>query len=186
MRIKSAVFAFLLICLAGSTAFSQDIKIGYTNIELVLAYMPEAKKIEKELGTFQQKLAEQLKVKQEYGEQKQREYLELKEANRLSPEDEERRIKELQGLDQEIKKMASDAEFELLAKRQELLGPVLKSLQSAIDDVAKTNGYTYVLNQTTSAGVSTILYGPDEDDLTEKIMKKLNIEIPKTEGEGGN
>ncbi|MBK6901432.1 MAG: OmpH family outer membrane protein [Saprospirales bacterium] len=52
-------------------------------------------------------------------------------------------------------------------------------MQNAINEVARENGYTHVLNQTTSGGVSTILYGPPEDDLTEKIFNKLGMQIPK-------
>lgn len=169
----------MLLCM--STSSFAQVKIGYTNIELILAYMPEAKTLETTLGTYQKKLAEKLKVKDDYAQAKLQEYMDLSEANRLSPTDKEAREKELMKLDEEIKKLAEDAEFDLMTKRSELLAPVLEKLQNAINTVAKENGYTYVLNQTTSAGVSTILYGPEEDDLTKKIMTKLNIQIPDEE-----
>ncbi len=158
---------------------AQEVKIGYTNIELLLAYMPEAKQVEQQLEAYQKKLGEQLKVKQDYGQERLSEYMERKEADDLLPEEDEKFQEELKQLDAEITKFASDGEQKLLAKREELLAPVLEKLQKAIDDVAKENGYTYVLNQTNSSGVSTILYGPDENDLTELIMKKLGINIPQ-------
>lgn len=180
MKIKIILGALAMLLCMSASSFGQ-VKIGYTNIELILAYMPEAKTVESSLGTYQKKLAEKLKAKDDYAQTKLQEYMELSEANRLSPTDKETREKELMKLDEEIKKLAEESEFDLLAKRQELLGPVLEKLQTAINTVAKENGYTYVLNQTTSAGVSTILYGPEEDDLTEKIMAKLNIPMPKGE-----
>ena len=66
-----------------------------------------------------------------------------------------------------------------MQKREELLLPVLEKLQNKIDEVAKSNGFTYILNQTTSTGVSTILFGPEENDITEKLMTALGIQIPK-------
>ena len=176
LRILLLVFTFFL--LRPDLSMGQDVKIGYTNVELVLAYMPEAKSMEQTLATYQKKLGEKLQIKQSYGQQKLEEYMQLKEANKLPPQEDQRRQEELQKLDQEIQRIAAESEQNLLEKRQELLSPVLEKLQKTIDKVAADNGYTYILNQTTSAGVSTILFGPDEDDLTEEIMKELGIKIP--------
>lgn len=184
MKIKAIIGALALFLFVGTSAFGQ-VKIGYTNIELILNYMPEMRSVDQGLQTFQKKLAEKLKVKEDYATQKLQEYQELAQANRLSPADKETREKELMKLDQELQKEAGEAEFDLMAKRQELMGPVLEKLQKAIDDVAEGEGYTVILNQTTSAGVSTILYGPEEDDVTERVMTKLGIDIPKEE-EGSN
>lgn len=81
-------------------------------------------------------------------------------------------------MDSEITKLASDAEAEIVTKREDLLEPILEKLQNAIDAVAEEKGYTIVLNQTNSSGVSTILYGPEEDDVTQAVLKKLNVQIP--------
>ncbi|MEM0996655.1 MAG: OmpH family outer membrane protein [Bacteroidota bacterium] len=178
MRIKIALllpfFALALVL----TGLAQS-KIGYTNIELVMAYMPESKSIEQQLGTYQKKLAEKLKVKDDYVKQKYQEYLEKKERGTMSPDEQKRLETELLQLDEEVQKMAADSEYDLMAKRQELLEPVLKKLQDAIDSVAETGGYSYILNQTTSAGVSTILHGPEDADVTEAIFAKLGMKMPE-------
>ena len=168
----------ILVSWIGTSAFSQ-VKIGYTNLELILAYMPETNTMDQTLATFQKKLGEKIKIKDDYVKMKYQEYLEGKESGRFSKDEQERREKELLQLDEEVQKLAQDSEYDLHAKRQELLEPILTKLQNAINAVAQENGYTHVLNQTTSAGVSTILYGPEEDDLTEKIMNKLGVQIPK-------
>ena len=175
-KILTACFAFLIF--GAYISNGQDVKVGYTNVELVLAYMPEAKQLEQTLATYQKKLSEQLQIKQKYGETKVEEYMDLKEKNRLTQEEDQRRQVELQELDQEIRQFAAESEQKLLTKREELLTPILEKLQNKIDKVAKDNGYTYILNQTTSTGVSTILFGPDEDDITEELMKELGIKIP--------
>ena len=169
------VFAVAFVSFAGN---AQEVKIGYTNIELLLVYMPEAKQMEQQLDTYQKQISEQLQAKQAHGQNRLEEYLRKKEANLLSAEEDEKWQEELQKLDAEITQFASEGEADLLAKREELLTPILEKLQKAIDDVAKEKGYTYLLNQTNSSGVSTILYGPEENDVTEDVMKKLNIKMP--------
>lgn len=57
-----------------------------------------------------------------------------------------------------------------MGMQQELIAPTLDKLQKAIDEISKTEGYTYVLNQSTSTGVSTILFGPESDNITEKYL----------------
>jgi len=157
-------------------------KIGYTNIELVLSYMPEARKMEQDLTTFQKKLQEQYDVKLKYAQSKLEEY-QQQEAN-LAPDQKKTKEAELMKLQEEIKKFEEDSQNNLVTKREELLGPITERLQKAIEDVASELGFTYILNQTNSSGVSTILHGPKENDVTEAIMKKLGITVPAGGGSG--
>ena len=164
-----------------------QVKIGYTNVELVLAYMPESKSVEQTLSTFQQKLQQQLEAKQKYARTKLEEYVEKRDKNLASPEQMGVMENDLQKLDTEITAFASDSEQKMMAKREELLVPILEKLQNAIEAVAKDSGYVYILNQTTSSGVSTILFGPEENDITEPLFKKLGIPMPsQNPNPGGN
>ena len=177
MNIKTSIAIFFFAVATSLTSFAQ-VKIGYTNVEIVLMSMPEAKTMEGSLTTFQKKLTEKIQVKDAYVKQKYQEYLVAKE--RGMEEAEQKRLEEeLLRLDEEVQKMAAQAEYDLMAKRQELLEPVLKKMQDAIDAVAAEGGYTYILNQTTSAGVSTILYGPDEADVTKPLFAKLGLKYPE-------
>ena len=176
MKIKTYI-AVLFFAVATAFQVNAQVKIGYTNVEFVLAYMPEFKSMQKELETYQGQLAKRLKVKDDYVKQKYQEYLTLKEQGateaRLKPMEEE-----LLKLDQEVQQLAAKSEEELVNKQQALLEPVLKKLQDAIDDIAATKGYEYILNQTTSAGVSTILFGPEEADITKDLFTKLGMKMP--------
>lgn len=182
MKIKILFTALFLILFIGLNTSAQ-VKIGYTNVELILAYMPEAKKMDQQLQTYQNNLAQKLKVKDDYVKTKYSEYLELKQKEEqgvgVEKADLKTREDELLKLDEELRRFTQDSEDQLIRKRSELLEPILKKLQDAIDNVAKTEGFKYILNQTTSAGVSTILFGPEEHDVTERVMKILNIQIPQ-------
>ena len=178
MNLKRYMFLFVISVLSFA-AEAQEVKIGYTNIELILAYMPESKSMEQQLNSYQKQLADGLSAKQAYAEQQLQLYLEKEEKNQLSEAEKEKWQTDLLKLDTDISNYSKEAEKQLQMKREALLTPILTKLQNALDKVAEDNGYTYILNQTTSAGVSTILYGPDEDDVTKAVMTELNIPMPE-------
>lgn len=178
MKIKTLVITLLLSAsLFQASAQEDTVKIGYTNIELILAYLPETQQMEKELNLMQSKIAEQLKTKEAYLQQKYQELVEKVQNGQLSPQEQEEGQKQLEDLQAEIQKFAEDAEMEIISEREKKLIPLLDKLQNTIDAVADEGNYTYILNQTTSGGVSTILFGPEQNDVTDIIMEKLGIEI---------
>jgi outer membrane protein len=174
MKILLATFLALAIQMG---AYAQ-VKIGYTNVEAVIANMPEAKNVQKQLEVFEKKLSANLKIKDDYVKQKYQEYMDLRERGTMPPEEQQRREAELMKLDEEVQKLAGDAEESLVTKQMELMEPVLDKLQTAINAVAKAQGFTYILNQTTSAGVSTILFGPEENDVTKAVFAQMGIPLP--------
>lgn len=185
MKLRIAL-GFLALWALLNQAAAQNLKIGYTNIEYILTFMPEAKQMEQTLKAYEQKLSEQLAVKQSYAQGKLDTYMKMKEEKKLTPQQDEDMQKELLKLDDEIKKFAQSSENDLFLKREELLKPITDKLQKAIDEVAKEEGYTYILNSTNSSGVATILFGPEQYNVTDKIMKKLGITVPVApENKGG-
>jgi len=154
-------------------------RIGYTNLELVLSYMPEAQQVEAELRTYEKKILEQLNVKQAYLQTRIEEYTELKQQGKLSPVQEEERRKEIMRLDEEIKRFQEESEQNYLKKKVELLQPVIEKLQKAIRELAEAEGYDYILNNSNVTGVATILYGPQSEDVTEKLLRRLGMDPSK-------
>ena len=177
MKIAKVLLAFILV----ASAYAQSGKIGYTNLELIISLMPEYKQIEQDLQQYQQKLMEQLQIKQQYAQTKLEEYQQLRQEGKLTQEQDKQYQEELIKLDSEIQEFAQRSQEKLMEKRQEKLMPLVEKAKKAIDEIAKANGYEYVLNVTNSAGVSNILYAPEEHNITEKVLKKLGIELPKEE-----
>jgi outer membrane protein len=170
---------FVLLGLVALVGKSQGvIKIGYTNVELILQYMPETKAIETELSKLEEMISKALEVKQKYYQQKMIEFMEYKQSGKpITPEMEKAAMTELQKLEGEIQKGLQEAEERLLRRRMELLKPVQDKLQGAIDAVAKEGGYTYILNQAVGAGLPSILYGKESDNVTTLIAKRLGIAV---------
>jgi outer membrane protein len=58
-----------------------------------------------------------------------------------------------------------------------LLGPVQEKVGKAIEDVAKENGYSLVLNNQIQ-GLDVILYGDEKIDVSDLVLKKMGITPP--------
>lgn len=170
----TCVWAFSHLACA-QTKTERPLRIAYTNIELVLSYLPEAKDMQAQLNTYERKILEQLNIKQAYLQTRLEEYQELKAQGKLTPAQEEERRKELLRLDEEIKKFQQESEENYLKKKEELLKPLVEKLQKAIFEIATQEGYDYVFNNSNSSGVATILHGPQAHDITERLIRKLGV-----------
>lgn len=175
MRLKT-LFIILLVGFGFmSSTFAQ--KIGYANIEAILIYMPETQSMNQQLQTFEKKLSEKIQIKQQYAQQKYNDLLEKAQANpegQFTAEQEE-----LKKLDEELQKESNDAQQKLLQKRQDLMSPIIEKLQKNLKELADAEGYDYILNTVDGNGVSIVLHGPEEHDLTKKLMTKMGIKIPE-------
>jgi len=162
----------------------EDDKIGYANFELILSYMPEAETIGRNMQSFQQEKAKQLKIKEDYARMKLEEYQQRAQGG-ASEADLKPLGEELQKLDSEIKGFAAQAEQAVYYKRQQELQPALTRLSDAIKKVAEDGNYTFVLNSTDSQARSILVHGPDENNLNLTILKELGVDVDD-EGENAN
>ena len=55
--------------------------------------------------------------------------------------------------------------------------PVFKKVGQAIEDVAKENGYTFILTQQIG-GLDVILYADEKNDVSNLVLKKLGVTPP--------
>ncbi len=170
------ILAFLMTAVA---AQAQDggIKIGFTNAEYVLSNMPEAKEIESELKSYEQQLTTQLESKSKDFQTKVAEY--QRNAENMIPEVRADKEQELQSLQQSIQKFQQDAQTSLQRKQGELLQPAFDKIQKAIDEVAKENGYKFIINSgQPEVGLNILLYADEENNVSNLVLKKLGIEPP--------
>lgn len=187
---KKFIFSLFLLAALTTVAAAQSsptappgpLKVGYTNIEIVLSYMPDAIAVEKQLMEWVKKKQQQIEIKYSYLESLGREYQEKDQAGTWnSPTEKADLEKKITDLQKEIQLTENGAEEELAERRATLLSPVQKRMQDAIDAVAKEGGFTYILNQTVGGGIPSILYGVDQFDVTDLIAAKLGITIPRND-----
>lgn len=166
--------------LSSSVSYAQAPKIGHCNLEVLLRMMPETRAMEQELDTYRQKYAERLANKEKVMQDK---YVELQELMSKNPPaiteaEAKTREEELIKMQGELKSDSEKYERELAQRQETLLNPIIEKMKKAIDDVALADGFMYILNAVDASGTSIVLYGPKENDVTEKVAKKLNITLP--------
>ncbi|MBX2952029.1 MAG: OmpH family outer membrane protein [Leadbetterella sp.] len=173
MKIKLVLTALVLL---GSLSMNAQtsVKIGWTNVDFILQSLPDFKDIQTKLSTemaqyeklYNEKLTEAQKLMEDY----QKNAATMSEVIRKDKE------KVLENKRQELQELQQNSESALQTKRQELLMPVMDKIQNAINDVAKENGYTYVLNSDAGMGTTMVLLvAPENDNITNLVLKKLGI-----------
>lgn len=181
MNVKTILLIALLAFGCGFTLQAQ--KIAHANIDLILSLMPETKSMSQSLQTYQNQLAKKLEVKRNYGNSKLQEAEAAAQNNATEAELDVFR-EELQKLQLEIEKEAAEADQKMESKRMTLMDPITLKLEKAIREVATDSGYDYIINSVDGSGVSIVLYGPEDRDLTKTLMTKLGITIPKEMTDG--
>jgi len=83
----------------------------------------------------------------------------------------------------EYKNYVTTAQQKMQERQKELTTAVVKEINSYIHDYGKKNGYTIIFGATTEG---SILYGEEQEDLTEIILKQLNENYSSKVNKKGN
>jgi outer membrane protein len=168
---------FIAIVLLSLGAYSQ-VKIGYANLEFILKSLPEAKQMNREIEDYQKVLEEQILAKQNYYQslledfydKQEKEYAESLLASMRD---------QIMSLEQEIQADAANADAKLSAMSVQKLEPITQKIIAAINVVYEEENYTYIFNSADGTGNSIVLKGPEGNNLTFVILKKLGVDIEK-------
>ncbi|MFT5916329.1 MAG: outer membrane protein [Flammeovirgaceae bacterium] len=154
----------LLTLFAFSQANSQSLKIGYVDTDSVLISMPQFKSQQTTLQTYSKQLQAQLKTTLEKSQKRMGE-LQQKVKSGEMPESEAQ--EEAYKMQLQLQAAERDAQSSLQKKEASLLEPLYEKIETAIQDYAKTNGFTYILSQ------QMFLYGKESNDITGMIIAKI-------------
>ena len=169
----------VLLTIISAGAFAQTTapptiqKIGYADWEYIFSQMPEAKQIDAELKTHGEQLQAQLKAK--YGEYEAK--LKTYQAGAATMLDAVRKDKEaeLTQLQENIQKFQQDAQTSLQKKQNDLLAPVYSKVGKAIEEVAKEQGFSFIIAPQVVGGGDILMYSDDKYDISAMVLKKLGI-----------
>lgn len=164
---------FVVLGLASFVSQAQaPVKVGYADVDYIFSQLPEAKQIDQELKSLQTQLKNQMDTKTQEFQKKVADYQAnlntMIDAVRANTE------RELQQLQQNLEKFQQDAQTTIQTKQTQLMDPVYKKVGKGIEDVAKENGYSFVLNQQIG-GLDVILYGDEKMDISDLVLKKLGV-----------
>ena len=164
--------AFLL---AGFSAHAQQ-KIGYADWNYIFGALPEFKQIDTDLKAHGDLLQQQIQSKQAEMAQKVKEFQALPATTPDAIRADKQR--ELQQMDQGLQQFDADAQKSYEARRAQLMDPVFSKVGKAIDEVAKENGYSFILNPTLMGGGDILLYTDKKSDISDLVLKKLGVAPP--------
>jgi outer membrane protein len=147
-------------------------KIGYADVDYIFNQMPEYKTIGAELKSTETQLKTQIDTKYQEFQKKVQDYQAnlstMLEAVRQNTE------RELQQMQQNLEKLQADAQTTIETKRGQLMEPVFKKISKGIEDVAKENGFTFVLSSQLG-GLDVVLYADEKMDVSDLVLKKLGV-----------
>jgi outer membrane protein len=172
---KNIVKVLAVGCVMLLSSLSADAqKIAHISLDSLIGIMPESKTAQQAVQDYAKQLEQQVTAMQTELQTKYETYQatskDMAEVVRASKE------KELNDLNQRITDFQQQAQQDYQRKSAELSKPVYEKAKKAIDQVAKENGYKYVLD--TSTGL--VIYNEPADDIIGLVIKKMGITVPST------
>ncbi|KAF0203110.1 MAG: outer membrane [Bacteroidetes bacterium] len=169
---KNILKIFIVLAIAVSAmqvSAQKSQKLGHINFAELYELMPGQDSIRAAFTSYQEQLQQQFQAMQTEYETKLNEYqTNMATMSNIIKQTKEKEIVDLQRRIQEFQQTAQE---DLQAKEVELTAPVIEKARNAVKEVAKENGYSFVLNSTEGL----VLYTEPADDLMPMVKKKLNL-----------
>jgi len=167
-RVIASLLVFLFTIFISEGVFAAEIKIAYVNLQKALNESQPGKDAKEDMGGEVKRRQDEVNLRQEELK-KLKEEIDKKGAV-WSKEIREQKEKEFQAKSQDFQRFFLQSEDELRRKEQEKVREIIKELQEIVRELAKKKGYTYVFEKTEGG----VIYGPDEMDLTDEVIKIYN------------
>ena len=165
--IRFAIVAAMFV--AGVTTVSaQQVKLGYIKFDELVTSMPEYKTAGEEFEKKVQEIETQRTKMQEEWTAAVKEYEE--KAATFTQIVRQAKEQEIMQMQQRIQSFVELAQQELQSVNEQLMSPIYEKAKKTVDEVAKANGFTYVLD----AG-ALIYTAPEAIDLMPMVKSKLGI-----------
>ena len=147
---------------SGLAAAAEAGKIGYVNLSLVFDSYEKTKKFDKDLEA-------QVEVKRKERDAMVNDLKKMREELEMLSED--KKAKKQGDIDEKVKQVQAfdkDARENLRRQRDTMLREILQEIDGIVKEFGDKEGYTYILND------RILLYKSDTNDLSQKIIQKLN------------
>jgi outer membrane protein len=160
--------AFTVLCAFAAAARAADLKIGYVDLQRALNESDAGKAAKERFKVQVDRLQVDLKKKKDALDS-MKEQLE-KKASVMKPEEARNLESDYQKKLRDFERAYKDSQGELQQKDSELTVELLKELQVVIEEFGKEQGYSIILEQSSSS----VLYGAADLDLTDQIIARYN------------
>ncbi len=164
---KSIVLTLVLLITLTTAGFSQ--KFGYCDSAKLLSELPEVKAADSELKAFQTQLTKKGQDMVKALQDKAAELQRKKDQGLISPKDFETQQATLQTEQETIAKYEQEVYTKLSEKRETLYKPLLDRVNTAMNDIAKANGFAMVFDLNTRV----LIFADESLDVTKLVQAKL-------------
>ncbi len=167
--IKKVLFPILLLLI--SLEVVAQSKVGTIDTEFIIGKMPELTKVQEDLKAYNAKFDKELQIKAEDYQAKIKSYQE----GVAEMTDPMKKLKqdEIIALENDITKFRQNASKLLPLEQNRLLQPLYNKIGTALEEVAKAEGYTQILTVSNSG----LAYLDSNYDLTDTVLTKLGIPL---------
>jgi outer membrane protein len=166
-------FKTLLLATAlfiGATSFTQaQSKVAHINTQTLIQAMPEMNTAQAEMDKLGKTYEADIQAMVTEYQNKMKQY--EAEAATKTDEENQKRLVEVQTMQQNIQQYQTQAQQEMQKKEIDLLKPITEKAKSAILKVARAQGFEYVLDSTQGGGVIMA----DGKNLLDDVKKDLGI-----------
>ncbi|MDE6086478.1 MAG: OmpH family outer membrane protein [Muribaculaceae bacterium] len=162
---------FIIALFVAVPAFvSAQVKFGVADVEAVFAAMPETAAANTQLQEAQNKFQSEYKTLEEEMNKKVAEFQQLQNDPNTPQSIKERRIQDMQDMDERAKQFMATAQQDLQRQQAQLMQPIQEKLINAIKQVGAENGFTMIFP------VGQAIYeSADVVDVTDLVRTKLGI-----------
>ena len=169
--------ALLAGTLAGlpQTARAQE-DIAYIDSQRVLEQLPEYTTVQQRLDRLTRQWEQEIAAQRARADSLQQEF---QARVALYPEEErQRRRQEIRSERQEVEQLRQryfgPQQGRLYQRQQELMQPIQERVLAVVEEIARAEGYDYVLDK---SGQATFMYANPDLDLTDEVLEELGIDV---------
>jgi outer membrane protein len=148
------------------------IKLGHIDFATLYSMMPGLDSVKVEFEEYNKGVQEQFTAMQTELENKYNDYVAKMET--MSDIIRSTKEAEINDLKERMDAFEVTATQDLQKKEMELTAPIIEKARTAVEAVAKEDGYTYIFNSTEGM----LLYAEPTDNIMDKVKAKLGITKP--------
>ncbi len=167
-QIKTLLLAAALF-IGGTSLMQAQSKIAHINTQDLIAAMPDMKVAQAEMDKLGKTYEADIKAMVTEYQNKMKMY--ESEATSKTDEENQKRLVEVQTMQQNIQQYQTEAQQQMQNKEIDLLKPITEKAKTAILKVARAQGFQYVLDSTQGGGVIM----SDGENLLDDVKKELGF-----------
>lgn len=172
-KLKSLLLTAAIVCcgVMGANAQIGGQKIVYVDSEYIMENIPEYADAQEELNALSIKWQNEIKAVMDKVSEMYSKY--QTEMVLLSEDQKHAREQEIINKEQEAKTLQMQyfgADGQLYQKRTELVQPIQEKIYTAMQELAQTKNYAFILDL---ASGTSVLYASDKNDISDEVLDQL-------------